>query len=380
MKKVSPVKNTRVIGAALTAAAMLLPSVRPAMADAAPEKGIVAYKYLNYKDSQPDQDRMNITASSVRVMTPIAGKWAIDMTGVYDSVSGASPERHSFFAPDAISKASSGVRRSIDLGVTRYFSKGSLTAGTSYSSESDYLSRSISLQGSILTPSKNTTVTLGGSVTTDYIHPTNPFPSDRKKTYAGLIGITQVMSKNDIIQMNLSRSVGTGLYTDPYKPIDKRPRHRNYTTIMTRWNHYFDSTEGVLKLSYRYYEDTFGIESHTLGTEYIQPLPAGFTLMPSVRYYSQTAAKFYVPVNPVMPQDPPDINWDDFYTLDQRLSAFGAVTLGLKVSKRFADDWLVDVRYDHCMQRGDWAITGKSDPGLEPFNMDFFQAGISWEF
>ncbi|NTU54594.1 MAG: DUF3570 domain-containing protein, partial [Chlorobiaceae bacterium] len=53
MKKVTPMKTTRVIGAALTAAAMFLPSSRSALADAAPEKGIVAFKYLSYNDSQP---------------------------------------------------------------------------------------------------------------------------------------------------------------------------------------------------------------------------------------------------------------------------------------------------------------------------------------
>jgi hypothetical protein len=381
MKKVTPMKTSRVIGAALAAAAIYLPSARPAFADAAPEKGIVAFKYLNYKDSQPDQDRMHINAYTVRAMTPVAGKWAIDVTGTFDSVSGASPHYHSYFNPDAISTASSGMRRSIDLNVTRYFSTGSLTAGNSYSYESDYISRSISLQGSIMTPSKNTTITLGGSVTTDSINPTNgQYQHERKKTHAVLLGVTQVMSKNDIVQVNLSRSVGTGLFTDPYKPIDNRPGHHNYTTVMTRWNHYFESTEGVMKLSYRFYNDTYGIDSHTLGAEYFQPLPHGFTITPLVRYYSQSAASFYIPVNPLMPQDPPDINYDDFYSLDQRLSAFGAVTLGLKVTKRFAQDWLIDARYDHCMQRYDWGINGKGDPGLKPFNMNFFQLGISREF
>ncbi|NTV68204.1 MAG: DUF3570 domain-containing protein, partial [Chlorobaculum sp.] len=143
MKKVSPVKNTRVIGAALTAAAMLLPSARPAMADAAPEKSIIAFKYLNYKDWQPDGDRMNIKATSMRVMTPIAGKWALDFTGTIDSVGGASPHCYTVSA----ASVNHDVRKAGDLSVTRYLSSGTLTAGTSWSVENDYSSKSVSLQG-----------------------------------------------------------------------------------------------------------------------------------------------------------------------------------------------------------------------------------------
>ncbi|NTU58869.1 MAG: DUF3570 domain-containing protein [Chlorobiaceae bacterium] len=381
MKPASSIKSTKVIGAALTAAAMFLPSAKPAFADAAPERGIVAFKYLSYRDSQPDVDRININAYSVRAMTPIAGKWAIDVTGVLDSVTGASPHYYSFFdTVSGASKLKADTRKALDLSVTRYFPTGSLTAGTSYSEESDYISRSISLQGSVASPSKNTTVTLGGSVTTDTITPNNIELVDRKKIYSALLGVTQVMSKNDIVQVNLSRSVGEGYYTDPYRPIDNRPRHRNYTTVMTKWNHYFESTEGASRLAYRYYADTFGIRSHTFSAEYVQPLPNDFKLMPSVRLYSQTAADFYVPVDPLYAPEPPEVNFDGYYTLDQRLSAFGAVTLGLKVSKKFADEWLVDVRYDHCMQRDHWAISGKGDSGLAPFNMDFIQVGLSKEF
>ncbi|NTW51904.1 MAG: DUF3570 domain-containing protein [Chlorobiaceae bacterium] len=387
MKSTPYIKSTRVLGAALTAAAMLLPSGKSALADAAPEKGIVAYKFLNYRDSQPGQERMNINVSTIRVMTPIAGKWAIDVVGANDFITGASPHFHNYIPTDSVTGASKlrhDTRRSIDLNVTRYFSSGSVTAGTSYSQESDYISRSYSLQSSISTPNKNTTVTFGGSITKDSINPNNLRTySDQKKIYSALVGLTQVMSKNDIVQVNLSRSIGSGYYTDSYRVFDERPRHRNYTTVLSRWNHYFDSTEGASRLSYRYYTDTFGIKAHTFSAEYVQPLPQGFTITPSVRLYSQTAASFYVPIGPdeiEYPDSPSDYGSATFYSEDQRLSAYGAVTLAFKVSKRFADSWLVDVRYDHYMQRGHWAISGTPDSNLLAFNADFIQLGLSKEF
>jgi hypothetical protein len=390
MKSPSSRKAKRVFGAAVAAAAMALPSAHPAFAEAAPEKGIVAYKFLSYEDSQPGQKRMDISASSLRVMTPIAGKWAIDVTGVYDSVSGASPEFHNYIKHNTTtgaSKLNPDTRKGIDVSVSRYFHSGSVTAGTSYSEESDYISRSVSLQGSLSTPSKNTTFTLGGSVTTDSIDPNNHVDADldrSKKIYAWLAGVTQVMSKNDIVQLNVGRSTGTGYYTDPYKTYDRRPSYRNYTTIMGRWNHYFEATDGSTRATYRYYVDTFGIKAHTLGLEYVQPLPHEFTVAPQVRYYSQTAADFYVPVgpderlDPSTPTDPPA--GAQVYSEDQRLSAFGAVTLGLKVSKRFAEEWLVDLRFDHYLQRGRWALSGNPDYALADFSANFVQIGISREF
>ncbi len=387
MKPAPSIKSTRVIGAALTAAAMFLPSVKPVFADTAPENGIVAFKYLNYRDSEPGVDRMDINAYSLRVMTPIAGKWAIDYTGTSDSVTGASPHFHNHIPFDSVTGASRlkpDTRISNDLSVTRYFASGSVTGGFSYSNESDYISRGVSLQGSMSTPSKNTTFTIGGSVTRDSINPNNqPDYSDGKKVYTGLVGVTQVMSKNDIVQVNLSRSVGSGFFTDPYKTMDLRPRHRNYTTILTRWNHYFESTEGAIRLSYRYYTDTYQIKAHTFSAEYVQPLSHGFTLSPFARLYSQTEAYFYVPIGPdeiLWPDSPTDPGSAVFYSEDQRLAAYGAVTLGIKVSKKFADTWLLDFRYDHYMQRGRWAISGKPDPNLAPFNANFIQVGLSKQF
>ena len=51
-----------------------------------------------------------------------------------------------------------------------------------------------------------------------------------------LVGVTQVLSVNDIVQSNLTYSVGSGYYNDPYKAIDVRPDHRDQLAWLTRWN------------------------------------------------------------------------------------------------------------------------------------------------
>ena len=379
-------------GTALLAAALSLPSVQFANADAPPERSVFSVKYLNYEDSQPGinttssassggsaDKRVGVQAVSVRGMVPFASLWSLGSSYTYDSVSGASPAYHTTRLTSM-----KDSRRAADLQLARYFPLGNVSFGTSYSGESDYISRNLSLQGSISTADKNTTITLGGSLTNDTINPSNMTAQESKKIVAGLVGITRVLTSQDIVQLNIGYSKGTGYYSDPYKLEDNRPRDRNNTTAMVRWNHHFDEsfTDGTVRSSYRYYSDTFGIKAHTLDVEYVQPVAQEWTVTPLLRFYSQGAADFYVPVGAaetattVTPHPASFV----YYTEDQRLAAFGAITLGLKVSKKIGDDWLVDVKYEHYEQRANWSLSSNKDAGLAPFSARSIQVGASRSF
>jgi Protein of unknown function (DUF3570) len=391
------------LGAALVSAAMALPSVQFAYADAPPERGTISLKYLNYQDSQTgdtavtagmSRDRIAVNALSMMVVAPIAGEWSIGASFMEDSITGASPAYHSsgFSATKAVSGASGELRHAGDLNLTRYLSKGSVTFGTSYSKESDYISRGASLQGSLSTEDKNTTFTLGGSFSDDTIKLDAPNVvavkkrdgDEQKHVVAGLFGVTKVLSKSDIVQFNLGYSNGTGYFTDPYKDPDNRPRDRNNTTVLTRWNHHFNGTDGTARLSYRYYTDTFGIRAHTLGAEYVQPLQNSWTLTPLFRLYIQSEADFYVSASDAEKADPSRATQppagDLYYTEDQRLSAFGALTASVKISKQLNKDWLVDLKLEKYEQRENWSLNGKGDPGVAAFHAQSVQAGVSREF
>ncbi len=393
--------SSTVFGTALLAAALALPSVQLAYADAAPEQGVVSLKYLNYQDRQlvdtpitahlSSRDRIAVNALSFKALMPVAGEWSVGVSFMEDSVTGASPAYHSSGFSESKSKVVSGasgeLRHSVDLQLTRYFPQGSVTAGTSYSSESDYISRSCSLQGSLSTEDKNTTFTLGGSFNNDTIKLNKPnvvlskqqLTNENKRVVDGLFGVTRVLSKTDIVQFNLGYSNGNGYYTDPYKDPDNRPHDRNNVTALGRWNHHFDSIDGTVRLSYRYYSDTFGIRAHTLEAEYVQPLYHGWTLAPLLRLYTQSKADFYFTVaeekfDGEIPKPP---TTGRYYTEDQRLSAFGALTVGLKVSKQLNPDWLVDLKFEKYEQRDEWSLSGSGDPGLATFNARSVQVGLS---
>jgi hypothetical protein len=395
-------RKSRVLGALLASAAMLLPSVKNALADAAPEQGIVSMKYLNYHDSQTgdtdltagmSRNRMTVNALSFMGMVPIAGKWSVAGTFIEDSVTGASPAYHgSGFPANTSSGASGDLRHAGDLNVTRYFSRGTLTLGTSYSQETDYKSLGCSLNGTLSTENNNTTFSLGAAWNRDTIDLSRPNvvkskksdTSGKKRVLSGLLGVTRVISQNDIIQTTVTLTDGDGYYSDPYKYPDVRPDKRRMFTFMARWNHHFDGPNGTARFSYRYYSDTFGIRGHTFDAEYVQPLPNGWEITPLVRYYSQSAADFYVPVGDAEFADPAHYTLPpagaEHYTEDQRLSAFGAFSYGIKVRKELGRSWLADVKYEHSEQRNNRGINGLGDPGIPTFNMSAIQVGLSRKF
>ena len=378
--------------ALLLAAAMALPAINVAHAETAPEHGIISFKYLDYLDSQssvPDtfsgassstsKDRIKVKASSLMVMAPIAGEWSVSGTYTGDAISGASPSYHS----SQLIKLNEH-RDAASLAVTRYLPRGTVSVGTSYSNEHDYLSRGFSLQGTVASEDKNTTFNAGIAVSNDEINSTNGDAVGKTKHVMDwLVGVTQVLTVNDIAQLSLGYSDGQGYFSDPYKYYDHRPDTKTHKTILTRWNHHFDQTDGSSHLSYRYYTDSFGVKSHTLSAEYAQPLAYGWTVTPLARLYTQTAAKFYVGVDPDSPAffDVPAVTDPTAnISLDQRLSEYGAVTLGFKVAKQLTPDWLVDFKYEQYKQKESWALTGNNNGILEPFAYRSIQIGISRRF
>ena len=142
--------------------------------------------------------------------------------------------------------------------------------------------------------------------------------------------------------------------------------------------------EGTTRLSYRYYTDTWDVKAHTLTLEYAQSFAGGWTLTPQMRFYSQSAARFYRDVNPASPARvtvPADYEPGvTELSFDQRLSAFGARTFGLKLGKHINADWQVDVKFEHYEQRGGWHLGSSGSLGLAPFSARTVQAGFTRQF
>ncbi len=374
----------------ILAAALALPGIVP-LAHAqvtVPNATLIQFKYLYYKDYQDSGDRMTIQSPALYLLAPISEDWVFEIGAVYDNISGASPYYHTVLS-GASGKGIKDARTAGDLTVTKYFGRTALSVRGAFSTEDDYKSVSGGLTLRHATPDQNTTFTVGVGYSSDQISPTDgPVFTRSKSTIDGIVGITQVLSRSDVAQVNLYYAQQSGYLTDPYKAlygVDQRPDSRNQFAVLFRLNHYFDRMNATLRSSYRYYDDDWEVSAHTATFEWAQELAYGFTLTPSLRYTTQSSAFFYYdPVyDPVLGAPfPPGFasNPNAFYSADQRLSAFGGITPGMKVAKAFPGGWSVDARAEYYEQRGDWRLGGDGSPGLQDFKAQLYQVGVSRKF
>jgi hypothetical protein len=362
---------------ALLAAALALPGLIPAAASAqsAPDQGIVTAKYLDYRDWQPGARRMEVTSPSIYALVPLSDTLTVEGSIVHDAMSGASPLFHNTLT------GASGVgvhdyRKAGDVKVTRYLDRWTIGVGAAVSTEHDYLSRAASLDIRYASDDRNRTYAFAIGGASDRIDSENLIAIGRRRhTLDFLVGVTQALNADALVQSNVTYSRGHGYYSDPYKTLDTRPDERRVLAWLTRLNQYVPAYDATLRVSYRLLHDSFGVVSHAIDAAWRQPLPAGFAVTPGLRYYTQGAADFY--------RDPPFPQAfvpGEPYTADTRLSAFGALTPSLRIERAFPGGWAVDVTLSFYRQRASWRIGGNGSPGLEPFSARWIEAGVSKTF
>lgn len=351
------------LGPALLAAALALPGLSPlAQAESAPVQGHVGLRMLDYQDSQPGAERVRVKAPALTAFVPLGSEWSLAGSWITDSISGASPLYHS----KSLTRLHD-VRHASDLTLTRYLPQGTWKVGAAYSNESDFLSRSVHAGFTRSDESKNTVWSLQTALTHDRINPVNQVvDNETRETVDVLAGVTQVLTERDIVQLQWGWSQSQGYLSDPYKLLDERPRQRQRQTLQTRWNHHIEDWNATLRGAYRLFRDDWGIRAHTFELEHVQALAGGYKISPSLRYHTQSAAHFYVDADgsrgPFAPSPPAGAL---YHSLDQRLSAFGAFTVGLKLSYTLDERTVFDVKFEHYEQRSAWAWGGGS-PNLLP--------------
>lgn len=387
-----PRPGLNTLGGTVLAASLLLPGLAAlaptAQAETAPEQSTLSLKYADYQDSQPGWNRVRVQAPQLYLQTPLAGgQWALEGSWVGDSVSGASPRLHTQRSGASVMH---DYRKAGDLKVTRYLARAAVSASVAYSDEHDYTSRALGLEAHWSTDDNNRSWSLGLGASHDVIDSQSTGSGaafdERKRTREVMVGVTQVLTPGDIVQVNLTRSVGSGYFNDPYKSFDQRPDQRNAWIALARWNHHVEASNAALRTSWRIYRDSFGISSHTLGAEWVQPVGA-WTFTPGLRYTTQSAASFYF--NPVL-----DANGqvDDRATLlaalrlrghrsaDQRLAAWGGVSVSLKAAYALTPQTTLDLRLESYRQSAGLRLGGEGSPGLAPFRARLVQLGVTHRF
>ena len=366
----------------VVAAALALPLLglsTPGTAQTLPEHGQVSWRMLDYQDWQPGLKRVRVRAPAVHALLPISspdvGDWSLEASWIKDTISGASPRYHT----QALTRLTD-VRKAQEARVTRHRPWGNTSFGLSFSDEADYVSKVWSFNLSLPDESRNTTWHVGVARADDRIH-TARIGDRNKQVTEWLLGLTQVLTPADIVQVNLTHSRGKGYFSDPYKALDNRPDSKRQTVLLVRWNHHFEESGLTARLSARHYQDSYRVKAQTFGAEFAWPLNEHLTLTPSLRLHNQSAASFYVdPVVPGEPTIPEGLTSRSIISEDQRLSGFGARTLGLRLAWRIDADWTFDIKAEHYEQRGSWAWLSRGSPGLAPFSARFVQLGLARRF
>ena len=361
----------------LLTAALALPGVLPAAAYAQspPDHSVVALRYFDYRDWQPGADRMRVESPSLYLLRPLSDTLALEGTLVYDAMSGASPVGFNTLS-GASGIGITDYRTAGDVRLTQYFDGWALGVGGAYSHERDYISRAGSFEVRAWTDDKNRTFTFGMGTSSDSITPTDrPNKDGHRDTLDLLLGITQVLSADAILQSNVTYVTGSGDYDDPYKTADMRPNHRRTFAWLTRLNQRMSAADATLKLAYRYIHDSFGDDSNMVEAAWFQPLPAQFAVTPLVRYYTQSSAYFYYgpPLGNGFVSGQP-------YTTDNRLAAYGAITVAAKLERAFADGWTADLSLSYYQQRASWRLFGSGSEGIVPFSARWIAVGLSKTF
>ena len=244
------------------------------------------------------------------------------------------------------------------------------------SSEYDYESYGIGANLSWDFNNKNTTLLTGLAYNSDSVNPVGGAPtglntmsankatqgSNLSKTVTDILfGVTQIISRNTIMQLNYSYGQDDGYLTDPYKILsvldnsgnlrgtdpylyEKRPTTRARNAIYWGMAHQF--TEDVLHLSYRHYWDDWGLDSNTMDAKYRYELGSGHYLQPHLRYYQQSKADFYKYnlVDGSIPQ---------FASADYRLGDMTSTTFGIKYGIELSNDQEFSARIESMTQSMD---------------------------
>lgn len=270
-------------------------------------------------------------------------KHTFDIELGIDHYTSASSDKVDLKANSSASHADTRLYPSVNWTVENEQKGTSFGAGVSSSTEFDYQSFganlffskkthdrngefSARLQGyfdqvKLVTPEELRT----GSVTGEH----DSYGSDNRTTLSASLSYTQVINKNfqvavltDVVQQNgfLSLPFYRVYFNDGSVHQEHLPDSRFKLPIGVRAN-YFLGDRFIIRTYYRYYQDDWGIRSHTANIEVPVKITPFFSVSPFYRYYHQTAVKYFAPYETHTASE-------QYYTSNYDLSAFNSNFLG----------------------------------------------------
>ena len=327
---------------------------------------------------------LQVAGPLVLVRWKVNDKWSLNGAVGVDSVTSASTDN----IDDDVSSASRLDNRAyLGTDLVRTMENQRVTFSLGFSSEYDYKSASFGIGWSRDFNKKNTTLALSARHYMDTVElwdidGINQGEADRDTTDFS-ISLTQVLGRRTVGSIELSHSMQDGFLSTPFHEVillpdsvlpgggvvaERLPDSRERSAIGLRLHHAF-SNRVVQRAYYRFYDDDFDVQAHTveLETHFRLPTEREMWIYPILRFHSQDGSRFFGPPLSFRAGD-------EFFTADRDLSEFESEKfgLGLKVGLKGTRAGIAGVR--------DFEIRATSysrDDGLDAFNLSL---GFGWRF
>ncbi len=339
-----------------------------------------------------DGGGVTVDGPSILVRKSIGQSVSVNANYYVDSISCASV--------DVVTSASpyTEERTETSLSADYLYDKTLMTLAYTKSDESDYLAETGSITISHDMFGDLTTLTLGYAVGNDDIfNNSDDSFSERAKRQNFRVGVTQILSKNSLLGINLETITDEGYLHSPYRSFrfwdnatgtggfapEVYPTTKTSNAISFRLK-YFLPYRAALSGEYRYYHDTWGVDANQVEIGYTHPLESDWIFDVHYRYYTQGAADFYRDLFTRADEQ-------NYMARDKELSTFQDHTIGVGVSYEFKpDQWrFVDrgslnfafdyIRFNYDDFR-DLTTDGLYTPGTEPlysFSANVIKAYLS---
>jgi hypothetical protein len=374
---------------------------------------------LHQMQYQEDDDRIKVADTSLALKLDFGVDYSLDLSLGYDSVTGASPAwqvanaagistAEAIFRQDELQRGQTmtdetllgythdvsqyqiqrvpleDTRKSVSATLTmRDVYRNEWVIGLAHSKESDYKSSSISTAYTLfLDKGKNRSVNIGFAYLNDKTLVFGSGYQGRTEEKIQVLnietGLTQVLSPTSVFDVKFFFNHDNGYLSNHYLTIlrgidinrdsiitddeyflaaDSRPAIRNgFGSKLSYSTQFWSWLTG--QFSYRYYQDNWDINSHTVAISLSVEVFDGIFITPEYTRYEQSQASFYL--NP---------NTHNAYFIsngdgsnDTRLGDFSADTYSLTVSYQVTNDWQLDLAINHYEQTNQfaasWAVLG----------------------
>ena len=152
--------------------------------------------------------------------------------------------------------------------------------------------------------------------------------------------------------------------------LEIRPDERNLFNWHLGYNHYLEPLDAALHFNYHFAHDDWGINAHTFEADWVQPLGAGWTVTPRIRYYSQSAADFYTTgIYQIFGADNTLLEaFPKHYSSDQRLSGFGTLSGGVTLEKKFTKGVSLETGFEYYTHQGNLKLGGGGEQAFADYD------------